>query len=118
MIGAAMAALGTLAVLLYALTGGRNTATITFLFIFVNVGLGLRGPTGFFAALAAAGGNESRGAAIVLVTTFFVVGAGTALAAPFVATGLVELTLVSLVISAASPVLLLALRPKGTPIKT
>ena len=118
MIGAAMAALGTLAVLLYALTGGRNTAAITFLFIFVNVGLGLRGPTGFFAALAAAGGNESRGAAIVLVTTFFVVGAGTAIAAPFVTTGLVELTMVSLVISAASPVLLLALRPKGTPIKT
>jgi len=114
MIGAAMAALGTFAVLLYALAGGRNTAVITFLFIFVNVGLGLRGPTGFFAALAAAGGNESRGAAVVLVTTFLVVGAGTAIAAPYVASGLWRLTAVSLVISAASPALLLALRPKGS----
>ncbi len=118
LIGASMAALGTLAELLYALAGGRSTLIIGAIFIVVNVGLGLRGPTGFFAALAAAGGNESRGAAVVLVTTFLVVGAGTAIAAPYVATGLVELAAASLAISAASPALLLALKPKAAPARS
>lgn len=118
LIGASMAAVGTLAELLYALAGGRSTLVIGAIFIVVNVGLGLRGPTGFFAALSAAGGNESRGAAVVLVTTFLVVGAGTALAAPYVAAGLWQLAAVSLVISAASPILLLGLRPKERPAET
>ena len=118
LIGAAMTAIGTLAELMYALAGGRSTFVIGAIFVVVNVGLGLRGPTGFFAALGAAEGNESRAAAIVLVATFLVVGLGTAIAAPFVATGLVELAAVSLAISAASPALLLALKPKANAVQT
>jgi len=118
LIGASMTAIGTLAELIYALAGGRSTFIIGAIFVVVNVGLGLRGPTGFFAALGAAEGNESRAAAIVLVSTFLVVGLGTAIAAPFVATGLVELAAVSLAISAASPILLLALKPKENAVRT
>lgn len=118
LIGASMTAIGTLAELIYALAGGRSTFIIGAIFVVVNVGLGLRGPTGFFAALGAAEGNESRAAAIVLVSTFLVVGLGTAIAAPFVATGLVELAAVSLAISAASPILLLALKPKENAART
>ncbi len=56
-------------------------------FIFVNLGLGIRGPSGFFNALAAAGDNESRGSALIILLVMFTTAMGTALVAPYVGNG-------------------------------
>ena len=97
-VGSALACLGALATLVYALTGGRNAIVITALFIPVNAGLGLRGPPGFYHAVLAARGDAARGAALTLLGIMGAAAVGTAIAAPFVANGLVQLTAIALVL--------------------
>lgn len=87
-IGTAIAAAGGVAMLAYALSGGRNIHIVTALFPLLNTGLALRGPAGFHRAIVAAKGDDARGAAIVIVAILLITSLGTAAVAPFIALGL------------------------------
>jgi MFS transporter, DHA1 family, multidrug resistance protein len=91
-IGTAISAAGGLAMLVYALAGGRSIHIVTVLFPMLNVGLALRGPAGFHRAIVAAKGDDARGAAIVIVAILLITSLGTAVVAPFIALGLPALT--------------------------
>jgi hypothetical protein len=114
LLGSNMAALGVVSILIYALLGGTDPLVITACFVPVNVGLGFRAPTGFHQALADSNGNESRGAAIIMLTTFLLTSGGTAIAAPFVANGMVGLAIVASFVAVLSSIILLFAKPKGT----
>ena len=60
-----------------------------------NLGFGLRGPPGFLQAVLAANGDDARGAALVILAILASAAGGTALAAPFVASGLLGPALVA-----------------------
>lgn len=104
--GSAVSAAGCCALLLYAAAGGRSPLAMALLFVPVNLGLGLRGPPGFYQAMAAAGGDDSRAAALVILAVLLTTAVGTALAAPWVATGLLPLSAIAAAISVASVVTL------------
>jgi len=91
MIGTAMAAIGGLALLAYALAGGGDPRAITAIFLSLNFGLALRGPPGFHRAIVAARGDDARGAALVVVAILLTTSLGTAIVAPFITLGLVPL---------------------------
>lgn len=110
--GSTLSAAGCCVLLAYAALGGGSPLAMALLFIPVNLGLGLRGPPGFYQAIAAAGGDDSRAAALVILAILLVTAAGTALAAPWVASGLLPLAAIAAAISVTSP-LALALRPAG-----
>jgi len=93
--GSVPSALGALALLGYAASGGTNALVITALFVAVNFGLGLRGPSGFFKALMAARGDDARGAALAILTILVVAALGTTVAAPLIHLGLVPLTAIA-----------------------
>ena len=109
--GTLVSAAGCCALLAYAAADGRSPFVMALLFVPVNLGLGLRGPPGFYQAIAAAGGDDSRAAAMVALAILLTTAAGTALAAPWVATGLLPLSAIATGISVAS-VLTLRLRPR------
>jgi predicted MFS family arabinose efflux permease len=94
--GTAVAAAGALAILAYALHGGRNPLLITLLFFPVNTGLGLRGPPGFYRAVLAAQGDDARGAALVILGILGAAALGTVVAAPLIAQGLAPLAGIAL----------------------
>jgi predicted MFS family arabinose efflux permease len=96
-VGTIVAGLGALATFTYALAGGRDALVITALFVPVNAGLGLRGPPGFYRAVLAARNDDARGAALVILGILGVAAIGTAVAAPFVASGLIHLAGIALV---------------------
>ena len=110
-LGTATSAFGAAAILAYALGGGADALMVAPLWVPVNVGFGLRGPPGFFRAVVAAHGDDARGAALVILAILAIAGAGTALAAPFVAQGLVALAAVALALHALA-VLCLAVLPR------
>jgi DHA1 family bicyclomycin/chloramphenicol resistance-like MFS transporter len=97
-LGTALAASGAAAILFYALTGGTAPLVVTLLFIPVNVGLGLRGPPGFYRAVAAANGDDARGSALVVLGVFGVTALGTAIASPWIEWGLWPLAAIALII--------------------
>ncbi|HYE39740.1 MAG TPA: MFS transporter [Ramlibacter sp.] len=111
MAGSIMSAAGCCALLAYAAANGRSPLGMALLFVPVNLGLGLRGPPGFYQAIAAAGGDDSRAAALVVLAVLLTTAAGTALAAPWVTSGLLPLSAIAAGISLAS-VLTLRLRPR------
>ncbi|MGO4833638.1 MFS transporter, partial [Rhizobiaceae sp. 2RAB30] len=76
--GTLLSAAGAVAMLVYALLGGRDTLVVTALFIPFNAGLGLRGPPGFHRAVVAAHGDDARGAALVVVAILATTAIGTA----------------------------------------
>ena len=96
--GTSLAAAAALAVFTYALLGGRSPSALIPLWIAWNIGFGLRGPPGFFQAVLAAQGDDARGSALVLLMILVTAAAGTALAAPFVASGLAGLAAVAALI--------------------
>jgi MFS transporter, DHA1 family, multidrug resistance protein len=112
--GTTLSAAGTLSILGYALLGGDRPAMLIPLSIVMNFGFGLRGPPGFLEAVRAARGDDARGAALAILTILLTAAAGTALAAPFVASGLPGLAAVAAAISCAA-VACLALLPGGPP---
>jgi hypothetical protein len=110
-IGTALALAASLAILAYALPGGRDPMVVVALFVPMNLGLGLRGPPGFLRAIVAARGDDARGAALVFLATMLVSTAGTALLAPFITTGLPALAGAAAAVHAAALIFLLALPP-------
>ncbi len=86
--GTALAALGSVALLVYGMLGGGSAILITLLALPITIGLGLRGPAGFFQAVLAARGDDARGAALVILFILGMTAAGTAIAAPLLPGGL------------------------------
>ena len=92
-----------------ALAGNDSIPLLWFFFVFVNLGLGIRGPVGFFYALAASGVNESRGSALVVFFIMLITAVGTAAVAPFIETGLRPVAIAGAILGVASSVILLLL---------
>ena len=111
--GTALSATGALSILGYALLGGNRPSMLIPLSIVLNLGFGLRGPPGFLQAVISATGDDARGAALVILAILMTAAGGTALAAPFVASGLLGVALVAAAISAGAFVCLLALPASG-----
>lgn len=78
---------------------------VWFCFVFVNLGLGIRGPSGFFNALAAAGDNESRGSALIVLMVMFTTAIGTAVVAPYVSLGFFQVAGLATLVSFAAVLL-------------
>ena len=55
----------------------------------MNIGMGLRGPTGFVAAIEAAGANDARASALIGLFITGTIAIGTAVVAPFLDDGLI-----------------------------
>ncbi len=111
--GASLSAAGTVAMLVYALSGGTNLVVIILLFTFVNGGLGLRGPPGFHAAIMAARGDDARASALVVLFILGIAAAGTALVAPFILSGLVAIAAGAAILALAGLFALLLPRDRG-----
>ena len=77
--------------------------------IVLNLGFGLRGPPGFLQAVLAADGDDARGAALVILAILLTTAGGTALAAPFVASGLLGVAIVAAAISVGAVLCLMVL---------
>lgn len=107
--GTALSAAGAAAILFYALLGGNRPSMLLPLTIVLNLGFGLRGPPGFLQAVLAADGDDARGAALVILAILLTTAGGTALAAPFVASGLLGVAIVAAAISVSAVLCLLVL---------
>jgi MFS family permease len=108
-IGTALALLSGLGFVGYGLAGGRSPAWLIPFWIPMNVGMGLRGPTGFVAAIAAAGSNDARASALIGLFITATIATGTAVVAPFLDQGLIALAIAVVVI--IGPALALAMIP-------
>jgi MFS transporter, DHA1 family, multidrug resistance protein len=116
--GTILAAVGALAVLVYALAGGNRPIMLIPFSIVWNLGFGLRGPPGFLQAVLAAKGDDARGAALVILAILASAAGGTALAAPFVASGLLGPAIVAAAISTGAAICLAVLpgaKPRQQP---
>jgi MFS transporter, DHA1 family, multidrug resistance protein len=100
--GTVLAAAASLAILAYALLGGRNPSALIPIWIVWNLGFGLRGPPGFLQAVIAARGDDARGSALVILAMLLVAASGAAVAAPFVASGLTGAAAVAAAIAVAA----------------
>ena len=112
-IGSALTAVGCLAILTMAASGGRSIPLLWLLFAIVNLGLGIRGPVGFYKALMAAGSNESRGSGLVVFLVMLVTASGTAAVAPFIEAGLLPVASVAAATAVVSVAVLRWVRPLG-----
>jgi predicted MFS family arabinose efflux permease len=108
-LGTLLSAAGGAGILLYGLAGGRDPLLLAALFVPMNLGLGLRGPPGFLLAIVAAQGDDARGAALLVLFILLTAAAGTAVAAPFITSGLAALAAVAAAICLAALLCLLAL---------
>jgi DHA1 family bicyclomycin/chloramphenicol resistance-like MFS transporter len=108
-LGTALAAIGAIAMLVYALSAGGDPIAVTVAFVPINLGLGLRGPPGFHQAVLAARGDDARGSALVVVAILGTTAVGTAAVAPFITLGLMPLAAAATVLTLAALVLLYAL---------
>jgi MFS family permease len=105
--GTVLAFLSALSLFGYALAGGRSPAWLIPLWIPMNIGMGLRGPTGFVAAINAAGTNDARASGLIGLFITGTISIGTALVAPFLDRGLIAPAIAAVVIIA--PALALAI---------
>lgn len=94
--GSLLSAAGALAMLVYALAGGRDIMVVWLLFLPFNMGIGFRGPPGFYRALQASGGDDARASALVILFIMMVTAGGTVLVAPAITDGLAPLALAAL----------------------
>lgn len=94
--GSLLSAAGALAMLVYALAGGRDITVVWLLFLPFNMGIGFRGPPGFYRALQASGGDDARASALVILFIMLVTAGGTVLVAPAITDGLAPLALAAL----------------------
>lgn len=113
--GSLTSTLGLGAILIYGLAGGAEPLVLALLFVPLNLGLGLRGPPGFYQALAASRGDDARGAALLVLCALATTAAGTAVAAAFISGGLVPLATVAALVSLTALALLAALPPLREP---
>jgi len=113
-LGTALALLSGLGFLGYALAGGNSPAWLIPFWIPMNVGMGLRGPTGYVAAIAAAGSNDARAAALIGLFITATIAIGTALVAPFLDSGLIA-PAVATVLIIAPALALVRIRPRSQP---
>ncbi len=111
--GTAVAATAALAILAYALLGGRNPSALIPPWIVWNLGFGLHGPPGFLQAVIAARGDDAPGAALVVLATLLTAALGAAVTAPFVATGLTGVAAVAAAIEGAALATLALRRDRG-----
>jgi DHA1 family bicyclomycin/chloramphenicol resistance-like MFS transporter len=107
--GTWLAASSALAILAFAVGGGRNPHMLIYLFTPMGVGLGLRGPPGFFRAIVSSGGDDARAASLTILAIMVVSAGGTALAAPFLRFGLVALAVASAASQALAVLALMSL---------
>ncbi len=107
--GTLVSAAGGVAILVYAIAGGASMLVVTALVVPMNLGFGSRGPPGFMRAILASQGDDARGAALVVLFILLSAASGTALAAPFITSGLAALAAFSAAVSCAAIVALLAL---------
>lgn len=107
--GTLLATAGAAALLAYALAGGASHLVVTALFVPVNGGLGLRGPPGFYRAVAASGADDARGSALANLFIMLTSALGTAGVGPFIEKGLVPLATASLMLEVAGLACFLAL---------
>ncbi|MFK7829491.1 MAG: MFS transporter [Congregibacter sp.] len=103
--GSVLAFLGSVAMLVYGLWGGRDPAVIWALFLPFNMGFGFRGPPAFFCALKAADGDDARGSALIFLYIMLITAASTALVAPFVTLGIWPAALAAMVLGGVSVLL-------------
>ena len=78
----------------------------------MNIGMGLRGPTGYVAAIAAAGSNDARAAALIGLFITATIAIGTALVAPFLDEGLIA-PAVATVLIIAPALAMVRVRPRS-----
>ncbi len=109
--GTLLAALATLLMLLYAAFGGTSALVVAALFAPLNMALGVRGPPGFLRAIIAGGGQDDRASSLVVLGIFGAVAAGTAILAPFVDQGMLEVACIVFAMELGA-VLLLWVFPK------
>src|SRR5207244_13121870 len=109
LIGTGLALLSGLGFFAYALAGGNSPAWLIPFWIPMNIGMGLRGPTGYVAAIAAAGSNDARASGLIGLFITATMAIGTALVAPFLDYGLIAPAVAVVLI--IGPALLLTLSP-------
>ncbi len=93
-------------ILAYGLAGGIEPLWLLLFWVPMNVGMGLRGPPGYVAAIAAAGDNDARAAALVGLFLTAIMASATALVAPFLYRGLVAAGIAMVVILVPAVVVL------------
>jgi MFS family permease len=108
--GTLMAAVGAMAMSVYAMAGGRNVRMVTAIFLLLNIGLALRGPPGFHRAIIASR-DDARGSALTAMAILLTVSAGTACVAPFISHGLAPLSVGAALLAVAGVALLHILPP-------
>jgi len=113
-IGTGLAFLSGLGFVGYALAGGNAPAWLIPFWIPMNVGMGLRGPTGYVAAIAAAGSNDARASALIGLFVTGTIAIGTAVVAPFLDHGLIALAVATAVIIGPALALVM-IRAPGEP---
>lgn len=74
--------------------------TIWLMFLLINLGFGLRGPSGFYAAMEAAGKDSARATALIILFVMAVAAGGTAIVAPFVTSNLLPVVIAVAIIFA------------------
>ena len=79
----------------------------------MNVGMGLRGPTGYVAAIAAAGSNDARAAGLIGLFITATMAIGTAVVAPFLDYGLIAPAIAVVLIIAPALALVLVWAAKA-----
>lgn len=104
--GTALAVIASFLMLIYAVCGGQNALVVAGLFAPLNMALGLRGPPGFLRAIIAGGGQDDRASSLLVLAIFASVSAGTAILAPFVDKGMLEVAILVLAMELGSLVLL------------
>ena len=112
--GTVLSAIGAVAILVYAVLDGTKPMMLLPLTVVLNLGFGLRGPPGFLRAVLAADGDDARGAALVILAILLTAAGGAALAAPYVASGLLGVAIVAAAISVGAVVWLLVLPGDAT----
>jgi predicted MFS family arabinose efflux permease len=107
--GSVLCAAAALAMLLYALLGGRDPLMLVVLFAPFNLGVGLRGPPGFLRAVIAGDGDDDRAASLTVLALMGVAAGGAAITAPFIAQGLPAIALAAAIVEIVGVALLLTL---------
>jgi MFS family permease len=108
--GTLMAAVGGVAMSVYAIAGGRDVRIVTAIFLLLNIGLALRGPPGFHRAIIASG-DDARGSALTVMAILLTASAGTACVAPLITHGLAPLSVGAALLAIAGVILLRVLPP-------
>lgn len=103
--GTILSAVGCCGMVLLSLLDAMTVPRLWALFLAVNLGLGIRGPIGFYKALAAAGDNDARGSALLLLVLMLITGGGTALVAGWIEQGWLPVSATAAVIAVLAAVL-------------